>query len=250
MKSVQFNTRYVLLCFLLGLISCNDGELRVKQHEIEAYFYPKKDLETGKVYIYTPVDNDALESYMWYYKINYGYLSGVKYDSKFRVEQTSTEAFVKGGVVMNQLILCEYPSDTAQKCITRPVEILYDDTFPFQVKEDSTELYLYKLKWTSALDTTQEITVTRNRHFLGFTTYTYKDKVYDCVEFGIRETALVGDKASGYQTIPSYTTELYAKGLGLVYTKKNIDNAIVQTYELADRMTMEELEELLKERLQ
>ena len=46
----------------------------------------------------------------------------------------------------------------------------------------------------------------------------------------------------GFQELNYNSVELYAKNIGLVYFRKEIDNNIVQEYELADIYDMVDLE--------
>lgn len=237
----------MLSCLIIASFwSCNADKTpsapTLPKHDIKVYYFPIEDLFEGKVYIYTAV-NDSLPPYFGYFKNNGGYLTSTYYDYNFKVEQITNETVVKSGTLMNRIQLCQYNETEPDICQVVLPTIEYDNVFPFQVS-DSSGVFLYKVKWNDAIDSTLEYEVLRNKHFLGFTNYTYKDKVYKCVKFGIREETKVGSEQTGYQTFKAYTEEIYAKNLGLVYYKKNIDNVRNLEYQLTDIISMEALENM------
>ncbi len=237
---------YTLIILLLA--SCETlppSPASSSKTNIKAYYFPIDNLFEGKVYVYTPL-SDSLTSYFVYYKNNGGYLTGTFYNHQFKVEQITNETVVRNGTLMNRIQLCHYSESNPDICEAIVPNIEYDNVFPFEVT-DSTGVFLYEVNWKDAVDTTLEYSVLRNKHFLGFTTYEYKDKEYDCVKLGIREETKVGSPTQGYQTFKAYTEELYAKNLGLVYYKKNIDNAKILEYALADTLSMETLEQMVIE---
>lgn len=210
---------------------------------IKEYYFPIDDLFEGNVYVYTPL-NDSLTSYFVYYKNNGGYLTGTFYNNQFKIEQITNETVVRNGTLMNRIQLCHYPENNPDICEAIVPTIQYDNVFPFEVT-DSSGVFLYEVSWKDAVDTTLEYSVLRNKHFLGFTTYSFKGQEYDCVKLGIREETKVGSPEEGYQTFKAYTEELYAKNLGLVYYKKNIDNVRTLEYGLADTLSMQALEQMV-----
>ena len=81
----------------------------------------------------------------------------------------------------------------------------------------------------------------KNRHFMGEDTYTYKGESLPCVRFFNRE--LLEIEEVGFQEVTYNSVELYAKHIGLVYFKKEIEGNVVQEYELVDIYDMRTLEE-------
>jgi hypothetical protein len=91
-------------------------------------------------------------------------------------------------------------------------------------------------------------TLIKNRRYLGDTTYTFNGVSYDAVRFEVRE--LVEDNSVTEGSIePRFDgEEIYAKGIGLVYYRKILGRQSI-AYELADRYSMEQLEQKAAERL-
>jgi len=240
---------YKILIFscLVIFISCKkDIQETSNTLEFKEYYYPIEDLYDGKVYVYTPVANDTLPSYFWYFFNQGGYLIGTKYDEKLRVEQTLTEEIVGNGTLLHRLQLCDYDLDNPDICQPIQVEIESAAVFPFEMI-DSSSVFLNKISWNEREDSTIENQIIKNRHFLGFDKCTWHGKTYDCAKFGIREEIQSGSELIGFQTFKAYTEEHYAKGIGLIYSNKNIENLITLEYQLADTTNMKALENLFLE---
>ncbi len=223
-----------LICIFL-LFSC-ENKIQLKD-----YYYPIDALKTGKVYIYTPVENDSLSPFFLYLSNVNGYLIGTKYNEKFNIEQITTEEVVKNGTLLTRLQFCEN-SDSI--CLPILAKIEQGAVFPFEIK-DTSSLFVFQVNWTQ-----DEIknTVLKNRHFLGFETKKWKEKVYDCAKFGIREEISVGNQSIGFQTFKAFTEEYYTKGIGLIYSKKNIDQTFILEYELKDTTSMSNFEKIFLEK--
>ena len=232
---------------LVVFVSCK-GETKTKVAlEFKDYYYPIEDLYEGKVYVYTPVRNDTLPSYFWYYFNQGGYLIGTKYNEQFKIEQTITEEVVGNGTLLHRLQLCDYLEDVPDICQPIQVKIESAALFPFEMI-DSSSVFINKIVWNELLDSTIENQIIKNRHFLGFDKCEWQDKTYDCAKFGIREEIQTGSEETGFQTFKAYTEEHYAKGIGLIYSNKNIENLLNLEYQLADTTNMKTLEKLFSER--
>jgi hypothetical protein len=242
-KSLRRNS-FMLCCFLNILVfqlACVSGE---EYKNIREYYYPLETLKQPMVYEYRAINNDSLGTEYWYFKTHETdtatYFTGNNINRNFQVGQFSSEAVVKNGTIQKDYVLFTYDSLGQQFQI--PAEIEYGNTFPFEVK-DSNSIFLQKLKWTFSEDPLITTTLIRNRRYKGETKFTYKGTVYDCVEFELKE--LIDDFNNGHFEKEYGGTELYAKGLGLVYYKKVIDDITIE-YELADVYAMEKLEQKFK----
>jgi hypothetical protein len=238
---------YLFIISVLALVfSCGKTTEKAEaKYHFKDYYYPIEDLRTGKAYVYTPVNNDSLESYISYHLNNGGYLTTTEYNSTFQITQIKTEDFVRNGTFLHRLRLCDYFPESPDLCQPIDVKIESPAVFPFEMM-DSSSVFLYKISWKELSDTTIENTIIRNRHFMGFETKKWKGKPYHCVKFGIREEISVGSQSDGFQTFKAFTEEYYAKGIGLIYTKKNIENLMKLEYELADTTNMAALEKMFR----
>jgi len=238
---------YSLLIFLMLVIgiACTSKKTR----NIKAYYLPLEELTDGLVYEYNAINNDQLPPFYWYFRItkikDQIILSSQYFDYQFRIQQLSKEVVVTNGVILNEFSL--FRTDTLTgKQTQNPVRVELDNAFPFEVT-DSTGVFLYKLYWQDSENPNQKIRLIRNRHFMGDATYRYQNKSVDCVRFLVKELLEVDEE--GFQEFNYQGTELYAKGIGLVYFKKVIGENVAQEYELVDRYDMATLEQKFKESL-
>lgn len=231
--------KILLPCLGVLLIYCCQSQ-PTKQN-IRAYYYPVGDFMDGKVYEYQAV-NDSLAPFYWYFRttISRGdtILTSEYFDHDFVIQQLTNEEFVKNGVILNDFYLYETDSITGKQ-LQNPVRVEVDNVYPFEVT-DSNGLFLYKVFWKDYNNPNQKYRLIKNRHFMGPATYTYKEKRMDCVRFFNKE--LLEIEEVGFQELNYNSTELYAKNIGLVYFRKEIDNNVVQEYELADIYDMVDLE--------
>lgn len=236
---------YLFIISVLALFfSCQDTpEKTAAKYHFKDYYYPIDDLRSGKVYIYEPVNNDSIAPYFTYLLNNGGYLTRTEYNTDFKITQIATEDVVRNGTLLHRQRLCQYFPETPDLCQPIDVKIESPAVFPFEMM-DSSSVFLYKISWKELTDTTIENTIIRNRHFMGFETQNWNGKPYDCVKFSIREEISVGSEANGFQTFKAFTEEYYAKGIGLIHTKKNIENMMILEYKLKEITDMAALEKM------
>ena len=235
-KTLSFLTLSCLLIILLS--NCRSDGSR----DIRNYYFPLKNLQEGMVYEYQPVGMDSLSPAYWYYRSILNeegiFLTGTYYDFQFTPLQFAREEMVSNGMIQEDLFLYETDSTGRQKRVD--VDILAGNIFPFNVREEG-GIFLYKIKWQLAFDSTTQITLIKNRRYLGDTTFVYDGKKYDCVKFEVKELFEHEQEGSLEQQFTG--EEWYAKGLGLIYYRKEINPEFVLEYVLADRYPMTGLEE-------
>ncbi len=227
----------VLATNIFILMGCGDGQ----NLNIREYYFPTEELkEIPLVYEYQPVNNDTLGSEYWYFQTVQTdtaiYFTGNYYDRNFEVGQFSSEEVVDNGTIQKDYFLFIFDTSGYQQQV--PAEVEIGNVFPFEVS-DSTEIYLQKMRWTFSEEPLRATTLTRVRRYKGKTTYEHKGRNYDCVEFQVNE--LLDDFNNGHLEKEYQGKEIYAKGLGLVYYKKDIEGLILE-YELIDTYPMDTLE--------
>ncbi|MEN0003935.1 MAG: hypothetical protein AAF798_07315 [Bacteroidota bacterium] len=229
----------LLVVGLFGLSACEVGP-----PDIRDYYFPLKVLTEGEVYEYRAVDNSQLAPAYWYYRSfimpEKIILTGTYYEYNFEPLQFVQEELVRNGMLLDTIFLYETDSAGLQQQV--PGEILSGSVFPFEVK-DTTTVFLYKVRFQFPSTPNQQITLIKNRRFAGRTTYTYKDKTYDCVKFDVKELVEVTDTVQGGMEPELAGYELYAEGVGLVYYEKEISPGQTLAYELYDQYPMTVLEE-------
>ncbi len=212
---------------------------------IREYYFPALDLQQGLVYGYDLTVNGHTTPDYWYYRAfvrDSGlFLSATNYDNLFQISQISREVIDDSGVRVRNYDVYEQDSAT-QKAIACPVVLESADLFPFKVK-DSLGIYLFSLNYRLPSQPQAKFYLIRNRFFLGDgPAFELGGKKYPCIRMGIREA--IGNESEGNAEVEGYGEEWYAKGLGLVYTKKRYgkNGEIQREYRLKERFGMEELE--------
>jgi len=232
--------KLLILCLCFGsFYSCQPT---IKTTNIRSYYYPVADFMDGKVYEYQAV-NDSLAPFYWYFRttISRGdtMLTSEYFDHNFIIQQLTNEEIVKNGVILNDFYLYETDSITGQQK-QNPVRVEVDNVYPFEVT-DSTGLFLYKIFWRDYQQPNQKYRLIKNRHYMGADSYAYKGQAVECIRFLNKE--LLEIEEVGFQEVTYNSVELYAKNIGLIYLRKEIEGNIVQEYELVDIYDMAALEE-------
>lgn len=237
---MKSNWHYIVQLFVA--ICCVYGCKPDGKHDIFNYYYPLEELRDGRVYEYRPVEADSLPEEYWFFKTIYTdtaeYLTGTYYDYNFMVRQLTTEEIVENGSLIKNYFLYTMDSTGVQHQV--PAEVIGATAFPFEVR-DSGGIFLTNLKWTFSKNPEVSTTMIKNRRYAGKTTYKYQGKPVDAVVFDIKE--LVDDYNEGHWEKQYTGKEIYAKGIGLVYYEKTIDDNFVLKYALKAVFSMEELEE-------
>lgn len=227
-----------LLFALLFLAACTDG-----RRDIRAYYFPAETLTGGKVYEYASIGNDSLPPDYWYFRsvrADSGlFLVGTYYDANFEVGQIVREKLDKSGSQARDYFLY-FPDSSGVRNVRVAARLESPDVFPFSVK-DSTGVFLFSLQLQQPGDA-GTVYLIRNRRFLGDAPdFEFQGKKYPCIRFGLREA--IGKSAEGDAEAESRGEEWYAKGLGLVYYRKEAGSRVQmrQEFRLKDVISMDEL---------
>ncbi len=226
----------VLICwFLMG---CEGHGKR----DIRAYYFPAEDLHNGQVYQYALTQNGSTADEYWYYRSTLRdtglFLTATNYDRYYQINQITTEKLFPSGAVSRDYFV--YEPDTLTGTV-RQVRATVEsaNVFPFRVT-DSLGVFLFHLYYFPANDTATKIYVIRNRRFLGDgPDFELQGQHYPCIRFGIRE--VVGNEKEGASEVEGQGEEWYARGIGLVYSRKTFGNYHLES-RLKDRFPMQELE--------
>lgn len=230
----------LILCILIS--SCSGKK------DVRDYYFPLKALrEQPKVYEYDYILKDTTFKMYWYYQTvvqkDSIYFVGTCYNDAFQQVLLTREQQYSNGMKLNDLFY--FGTDSAGLSIRSRANIEGGAVFPFQVKDDK-GVFINIIKYTDPKDSTVETTLTRNRRFIQNTSYEYKNKNYDAVEFEMKEEQSEKNlKKGGFAHV--YTIqEIYAKDLGLVFTKREITAGNFIEMRLADVYTMKDLEAKFK----
>ncbi|MBK8489940.1 MAG: hypothetical protein IPL49_03295 [Saprospirales bacterium] len=232
------------LAVLFLVLSCG-----CRESSLEAYYYPLDELREGLVYEYRSAGDTLDPPFYWYYRTleqdGATFLTGMYYDQNFTPYQFTREEKVANGMLLVDYYL--YENDSTGKQVQIPVEIEGGNLFSFEAPDPNTVLF-YKIRFSTPSDPTTVNSLVRNRQFRSDTTYTYGGKTYDAAVFYVRELIDIEDE--GHVEHEFDGLEIYAKGLGMVYFRKNVTESFITEYKLADRYTMEAFEKKFKPKLE
>lgn len=231
-------------CFLVCALfsACSDDGRR----DIEAYYFPVKELRKGKVYEYAVSNKDSIALEYWYYRgfvRDSGlFLAGTFYDQNFQIGQIIREKITKSGALAKECNLYEPAPDTEEGQTQIRTSIESPNLFPFSVR-DSSGTFEFKLHFTPPDDPGSGIYLNRKRRFVGDAPdFEYDGKNYACIRFAVYES--ISSQKTGKPDLESFGEERYAKGLGLVYyTKSYGKNSFKVEARLTDIFSMTELEQ-------
>jgi hypothetical protein len=238
-------TKLYLLLFAFGLLffyACQDDGLR----DIRDYYYPVRELTDGLVYEYRDMQYDSLAADYWYYRAiptdSAYYFTKAYYKSDFIPSSLYREEMVNNGILLRNLYLFESDSTGQQQQAIG--NILSANVFPFEVKEDGSELFIYQVRFQLPSQPHGSTTILINRQFQGDTTYVYEGQEHPAILFAINGSVDQRDSIIG-DIEPRFTgQEIYAKGLGLVFYARDYgEGAPSFQHQLVDRYPMVELEE-------
>jgi hypothetical protein len=233
------------IAYCLFIMGCGKKNIR-------DYYFPLTQLrEKPMVYEYEFKTRDtSLRLYSYFQTIVQGdsvSFVGTDYDPDFQVMMMRREQMLSNGMKLKDLRY--YGSDSTGKAIEMKAAVTGGAVFPFEVK-DSNGVFINIIKYKDPKDSTHETTLTRNFRFLRTTVYDYKNQKYDAVEFEKKDEQAEHDlKQGGWQHVYK-VTEIYAKGLGLVYSKRYVTDVDVIEIRLVDVYSMEDLEKKFKTHLE
>ena len=240
-----FSRLIIAFSCVIGLVSCDKTNL-------QDYYFPLKSLQKEpKVYQYQLGTSDTTITIYWYYQtivqgdsINF---VGTCYDANFQILQISREEQVVNGMKLQDLAF--YGTDADGKSVKMAASIEGGAVFPFEVTDDKS-VFVNVIRYADPKDSTHVTTLTRNRRFLKKTEYTYKGKNLDAAQFSMKEEQSERDLQKGGLTHVYDIEEIYARNLGLVYTKRTLEVGRFFETKLVDIITMQELELRFKQHLE
>lgn len=222
--------RKVHLFFLLAILVGACDESRDEIQDVESYYYPFAALENGMVYEYNPVDSGYDPPIYWYFKSEKvgksKYLTGTSYGPSFLPDQTVREEWVENGILLRDFITYEKTDDG--ESIPVRAAVLDPNVFSFKVKKYGA-VVVSTIQWSSLTDSVH-YTFVRNRQFEADTSFIYDGITIDAVRFVTRE--LIDQEQQGHLELEYGGMEIYAKGIGLVFFSKDINDDWQMKYRL------------------
>ncbi|MBR9921427.1 MAG: hypothetical protein GYB31_11365 [Bacteroidetes bacterium] len=236
------NYRFIaLLGLLIFVASCTEKA----PSYLKPYYYPLETLNEGMVYEYRAT-NEMDPPYYWYYlnlqQDGQEFLVGTYYNDQFQPGQLVREEAVESGMLLEDFYLLQPDSSGKQQQIQ--AEVGESNVFPF-VSSGVGSVYVFSVSYSMPQDSGAITTLYRNRQYMGDTTIVFQDREYHAIQFYVRELVDIEDE--GHTEHEFDGLEIYAKNIGLVYSRKNISEEFVLEYALYDRYPMTKLEARFKE---
>lgn len=217
-RRIFWASSFAMAVFCCCLSACKETPKR----DIRDYYFPVEQLRAGRVYEYlnTGVSDTPVSEY-WYYRSfqrDSGlFLAATYYDQNFQIGQIAREKIVASGALAREYFLYE-PDTITQQQAPVPVNIESPNVFPFKVS-DSTGVFLFKLQYHPIWEPDATVTLLRNRRFLGDgPPFKWNGKQYPSIRFDVREK--ISNDQDTNSDVEAYGEEWYAKGIGLVYSRK------------------------------
>jgi hypothetical protein len=200
----------------------------------------------GTVYVYEPVENPLHPVEIWHKRFSGDYRNSHIYSrllsQDLTILQATTESISKQGSALIRLEL--YPPAPDSIITVDNVDGLASDSshsFRAQINEPTTFLFgspqdngvaKYQIEYLEPGPDSVRVILTRFRKYVGNETYHLNGKDYPAMRYTVDET--LETETEGFTTTTWTTTEIYAKGLGLVYYKKAIEEGFVLEYRLKE----------------
>ena len=244
-------TKIVRFYHISFLIACAFLVQACGKKDLRDYYFPLKQLkEQAKVYEYRFSTGDTSLTVYWLYetvvKNDSVYLVSNCYDSGFHPILLMREQQVSNGMKLQELI--NYGVNKDGYAVKSVAKIEGGAIFPFQVTDDK-GVFVNVIKYSDFKDSTITTTLTRNRRFLKEMTFDYKGKKLDAVQFEMKEEQSTKDDKKGGWTHIYVIQEIYAKNIGLVNSKRSLDDGRVFETQLVDIYTPADLEAKFKNHL-
>ena len=235
------------LALLLSLLaSC---QIEKEARNIEAFYFPLQSLKDGKVYEYQSVGNPNDPPVYWLYHSEKAdgeeFLLGTAYSPEFLPDQSIREKRVDNGMKLTEFSTWETDSTGERRQVQASIQA--GNVFPFLVKENPGVL-LTSLRWQSSQADSATLSLVRNRQFDKDTTVIFQGEKTAAVKFQVRY--LVDQEIEGHLELEYGGEEVYAKGIGLVFFKKDINKDWKMAYELAAIYDLKAFEEKFKTKLE
>ena len=220
---------HIVMCLIIFMVSCRVPE--ETDTDLSVYYLPVDALGAeGQEYIYRNLTDTTLAGEIWrHQKTSEGRITSINYDHNQQVVQKQYERVVQNGVVIDSLLLFFY--DSLGRTISLPVRVHSPHRFPFNPK-DSSQVWLTHLEWWQPGDSLH-IVLQRRRRFMGKTTWDYDGKSIPAVRFRTEDT--FETERDGWSNSMWTGEEVYAKGIGLVYYRRDISPQMRFEFELERR---------------
>ena len=228
---IRYHTRWGLLCqiviaFSLVFQACKQDKNNI--HDLSAYYFNNGQLpDSGLTYIYQNVRDSLGSPERWHFQLSGPNLVlSTNFDESGQAIQRQYDRIVENGVLTDSLVL--FSTDSAGNKQRVPVKVISPNRFPFDAI-DTSRVWLTHLEWYQPGDSLH-IVLQRRRKFDDFIEYKLDGKVIPAIRFTTEDT--FETERDGWTSSTWKGEEVYAKGKGMVYYKREISKEMVLEYAL------------------
>jgi hypothetical protein len=238
-----------LFVFFLLLLAgaCSDPRGR----DLRPYYFPLRELTEGRVYELEPLGATPPAPVYWYYRSFVSdsalVLTANAYGTDFIPDQLIRERYTPEGMITEEVILYEPDSLGTQLAATATVEA--GNAFPFFLAEDRRPVYLYRIRFRLPSQPAVEQVLVLNRQFAKDTLFDFRGESIEAIQFTLKGLVEVRDTVQGGIDPEFSGYELYARGLGLVESRRAFGPGAELHYRLRDTLSMDRLEALARRSL-
>lgn len=198
--------------------------------DISSYYFPIYKLYDGMMFVYKYKEPNKPEL-IWHLQTKNQNKS--VFLNKIVMESLSTQTIVEEVVPSGIKTVSLQTEDQTKEneTITADFNILKGDTYPFKVEQNG-GIYLFQAKWSNSNKPLETYTLIRNRRYEGDTTFVFKGQTIPAIKISVNE--LIEIDNDGVQEFKQKGLEVYAQGIGLVASRKVLDQFMVSEYQLVD----------------
>lgn len=222
---------HFVICTMILLASCADQSDQLP--DLADYYLPYGEFPPGGMrYTYTSLVDTALEAEVWeHVKTDDDRITSSNYDHLGNVVQKQFERVVDNGVLIDSLVLY-YKDDSTDEQI--PVNVLSPHRFPFDAV-DSAQVWLTHLEWWQPGDSLH-VVLERRRRFFGDTTFILNGEKLPAVLFKTHDK--FETERDGWTSSEWSGEEIYVKGIGLAYYRRDISEQMKLEFKLENMERM------------
>lgn len=216
----------IVMCTCLFIAGC--GRTGNQPVDLSDYYLPAGEIGSqGTVYTYRNVNDTSAAPEVWMHRsIGEGRIESINYNPAGEMVQKQHERIVNNGIITDSLTLYGRDSMGVEQAIE--VKVLSPHRFPFQPGDTST-VWLSKMEWWQPADSLH-VVLERRRVFQAYTTWKSGNKSLLAVRFRTADT--FETELDGWTSSSWTGEEIYAKGIGLVYYKREVSKDFVLEFAL------------------
>jgi hypothetical protein len=246
--AMKIVNRSLAICILAvaGFNSCNESEPHA---ESARFFYFDALLlgGAGQVYVYAPVHNPLHPDEIWHKRFSGDFHDSHIYSTLLSPEgdilQETTESLSKKGAYLTRMELFLHEPDSLITVETNDEAQKQDSSMSIrvQINEPTTFLFgppqedvgaKYQIEYREPGPDSIRVVLTRFRKYVGSEVFEFNGQSYPAMRYTVDET--LETETEGFTTSAWTAIEIYDKGLGLVYYKKEVNPDFVLEYQLKE----------------